>query len=433
MKPSFSKGQPIRASDLNALADMACSNIIGGRGCAVTRLGKKIVVSQRPSQSLQRGSLYGNVWKLSAASGRVKWGFDTGGEAYSVCAAPNGTVYIAGERNNNWSDGGAYANVWRLSSAGTLVWGVDLGSSDDAHEVHATNDAVFVGFYDSAPKIAKLDPDDGSTLATVSVLFGSAELRHGFGINSTQVWTWSTVTAAQGIRAYDHDLSSIYSVTPPPTGLVDAGWGIGVSDDLVAMGAAFNGGTTNETLTVIDTDVALGPTTQFSIAETVSGAPPPADYEIHGNVDCEENYVTACYYTEAGPRSSVDTRQTFARLYDTSGTRVHNIWLAGGATGSLGNTTQDVAIDESAGLFYFASDQKITYLEGSQLTPSTSNLSRTLIAFDIDSGAVVWKWASNAAENGSGVDSLTSVYADRQGSVYVTAYTAREPFMSGAD
>jgi hypothetical protein len=429
----FKKGEPVAAADRNWMLQEAKNVLIGGAGISVTRRGRHVVIGVTPSQTIRRSGIYGNVWKLSADQGVVRWGFDTGGEAYSVCAAPNGTVYVAGERNNAWSDGGAYANVWRLSSSGKLVWGVDLGTSDDAHEVHATNDAVFVGYFDAAPKIAKLNPTNGATIATVDVLYGNAELRHGFGINATQLWTWSTVTAAQGLRAYDHDLNSIYSVTPPQTGLVDIAWGIGVSDDLVALGAAYDSGITNETLTVINTTTSPGPVTQFSIAETVSSAPPPANYEIHGNADCEENYVASHYYTEAGSRSSLSTQQTFARLYDTSGTIIHDVWLANGATGSLSNTTQDVAIDESASLFFFASNIKVSYLEGALLTPSTPNISRTLIAFDIDTGAVVWKWSSNAAENGSGADALTSVFADRQGSVYTTAYTAREPFMKRAD
>ncbi|MCC6797709.1 MAG: hypothetical protein IT366_21530 [Candidatus Hydrogenedentes bacterium] len=435
MKPSFTKGQPIRASDLNALADMACSNIIGGRGCAVTRLGKKIVVSQRPSQSLQRGSLYGNVWKLSAASGRVKWGFDTGGEAYSVCAAPNGTVYVVGERNNDWSDGGDYANVWKLSSSGSLIWGVDLGTSDDAHEVQATNDAVFVGYYDSAPKIAKLDPDDGSVLATVGVLYGSAVNRHGFAINSTQLWTWSTVSSAQGLRAYDHDLSSIYSVTPPQTGLVDIAWGIGASDDLVALGTAYSLrfgalGITNDTLAVIS--ASTSPVTQFVVAETASASSAPIPYEIHGNVDCEENYIAAAYFAEEGNRATADKRISIARLYDTGGTRLHDIWLSLGNTGGAGENN-DIAVDESANLFFYASELSVAYMEGVLIDGAAENLYRGLFAFDIDTGAITWKWSPSAVEGSGGQNGLLSVFADRNGHVYTTALTSREPFMKVGD
>jgi len=437
MIPRFTKGQPLTASDLNELADAACMNIMGGSGVAITRLGKKIVVNKRLGQKIQRGGIYGNVWKLSANNGIVQWGFDTGGEAYSVCAAPNGTVYVAGERNNAWSDGGAYANVWRLSSSGKLVWGVDLGTSDDAHEVHATDNAVFVGYYDSAPKIAKLDPVDGATLATVDVLYGSAALRHGFGINSTQLWTWSTVSSAQGLRVYDHDLSSIYSVTPPPTGLVDVAWGIGVSDDLVGFGAAYSErfgalGITNETLTVTDTTVSPGPVTQFSIAETITSTSAPTPYEIHANVDCEENYVTSSYYTQEGNRVTSDLRLSIARLYDTGGTLLHDIWLSNSNTGPAGESN-DVAIDESMGLFFYASEVRIAYMEGVLIDGAASNPYRGLFAFDIDTGAITWKWSPSATEDGSGANGLHCVFADRAGSVYTTALVAREPFMKRAD
>lgn len=437
MTPRFTKGAPLTASDLNALADAACMNIIGGAGCAVTRLGKNLVINKRLGQKIKRGNFYGNVWKLNASNGQLRWGFYTGGQAYSVCAAPNGTVYVAGERNNAWSDGGAYANVWRLSAGGKLVWGVDIGTSDNAHEVHATNDAVFVGYLDSAPKIAKLDPNDGAVLGTIDVLYGSAANRHGFGINSTQLWTWSTVTAAQGVRAYDHDLNSIYAVTPPPTGLVDAAWGIGVSDDLVGFGALWNDdapltGITTETLTVTNTVVSPGPTTQFSIAETISGAV-AADYEIHSNIDCEENYIAAAYYTEAGNRVTVDNDISIARLYDTSGTRLHDIWLSNSNTGSAGRNN-DVAVDESSSLFFYASEIRVAYMEGVLIDGAATNPYRGLFAFDIDTGAIVWKWSPSGVEDGGGQNGLYSVFADRNGHVYTTALgDAREPFMKVGD
>lgn len=437
MIPRFTKGAPITASDLNALADAASMNITGGTGVSITRLGKKIVVNKRLGQKIQRGSIYGNVWKLSANAGAVQWGFDTGDDAYSVCAAPNGTVYVAGARNNNWSDGGAYANVWRLSASGKLVWGVDLGTSDDAHEVHATNDAVFVGYFDGVPKIAKLDPVDGATLASVNVLYGNAALRHGFGINSTQLWTWSTVTAAQGLRAYDHDLNSIYSVTPPPTGAVDGAWGIGVSEDLVALGTGYSDippatGITNETLTVTDTTVSPGPVTMFSIAETISSSSESNLYEIHSNVDCEENYVAAAYYSTEGNRVTVDDRISIARLYDLSGTLLHDIWLSQTNTGNAGESN-DVAVDETAGLFFYASQFRVAYMEGVLIDGAATNPYRGLFAFDIGTGAITWKWSPSATEDGTGQNGLYCVFADRAGYVYTTALDAREPFMKIGD
>lgn len=430
MIPRFTKGQPLTASDLNELADAACMNIMGGSGVAITRLGKKIVVNKRLGQKIQRGGIYGNVWKLSADSGVVQWGFDTGDSARSVCATAS-AVYVAGDRNNNWSDSGAQASVWRLSPNGKLVWGKDFGSGINSFEVHATEDAVFVGYFDGGAKIAKLDPVDGATIASVDVLFGSAALRHGFGINATQLWTWSTVTSAQGIRVYDHDLNSIYSATPPPTGTVDIAWGIGVSDDLVAFGAAYSMefpslGVTNEILTVTDTTISPNPVTQFSIAEDVSSAPPPADFEIHSNVDVEETLVAAWYFSEETDASNLI-------IYDTAGTVIYDpsidATLSGGSVGRSG----DVAIDETEGKFYCATASRVGAIDGVGLVDADANfVTRNLLAFDIATGALVWQW-SPLNEAGTSDESLLCVFADRAGSVYTTANNARQPAMKRAD
>lgn len=436
MIPRFTKGAPLTANDMNALADAACMNIIGGTGVAVTRLGKKLVVNKRLGQKLQRGSIYGNVWKLSADRGLVRWGCDVGGIAYSVCATSS-AVYVAGERNNSWGNGGSYASVWRLSqNSGHIVWGIDFGSGIDSFEVHATEDAVFVMYLDGLYKIAKLSPSDGSVVSTVSIAdAASNEQRHGFDINSTQLWTWGLVSLAQGVRCYDHDLSLVYSATPPPNNYVDIAWGIGASDDLVGFGAAYSfggiyTGITNDVLTVTDTTVSPAPVIQFSIAETISSTSLPGPFEIHSNVDVQTNYAVAAYYTIEGSRGGVDLRQSFIRLYDTGGTVLHDLWVHESNTGGIGYNI-DVAVDETAGLFYAASTTRIGYLESSLIASGSWHPYRNLIAFDIDTGAIVWKWTPRPDSGGG--ENLLCVFADRAGSIYTCTYAATVPFMKVGD
>lgn len=217
MNPRFTKGQPIRASDLNALADAACMNIIGGPGCAITRLGKKIVVNKRLGQSIRRGSRGACVWKMRASDGEIQWRYLLRDEPYNVEAlhiarTDDGAIYVTirSSRTAYW--------LVKLSASGREQWRFPIASSFNSIATDGTT------IYVSHLARGSIGGGDYPSYANVSV----------FAIESDATVSWTYDTGASTIRAVD---VSAYDNAGSPMiwiGVADVG-GFPIGEELILL------------------------------------------------------------------------------------------------------------------------------------------------------------------------------------------------------
>lgn len=150
MNTRFTKGEPLTASDLNELADAACQNIFGGPGCAVTRLGKKVVISERTGQKIPKArNRAASVWKVDAATKAIVWEYDYGqpfsGKRTSICVGTD-CVFVGGPKTNTNNGGsGDYVNVVKLSAAGEFQWEFSAGVNE-VYAIGTDGTAVYLLF-----------------------------------------------------------------------------------------------------------------------------------------------------------------------------------------------------------------------------------------------------------------------------------------------
>lgn len=203
MTPKFTRGAPLTASDLNALTDEACMNIMGGSGVAITRLGKKLVVNKRLGQKIQRGG-YATVWGFASDISTPVWTFDTKGTRAYAVAANDSYVYCTGNAGD--TDDTA-KNVFALNTNGGRRWDLAIQSDTPSHTVIGPNgidvlgDDLYIGSYigyfdDTTTRtiLKRYDVDDGGEVASfVSPFTGTISPAAGFrSPRSDGTYIWGT-------------------------------------------------------------------------------------------------------------------------------------------------------------------------------------------------------------------------------------------------
>lgn len=228
--PHFTKGYPLLASDLNALADAACANIIGGAGCAVKRIGKRVIVEKRVGQIVPKGG-YATIWKMTPDL-EVAWGYDTGGvRAYGVVADDDGHIYATCDRETVFV--GQEYNLHAITDNGSARWrnyvetpgsGFVIGPNDIG--IGSTGDA-YVGSYSSYFTdttediiLRRYDAVDGSVVSSFAYVEASVT---NYSFKSPSVYggyVWgnhSVYSPTKSLFKIAEDLSSytLSSFVPP--------------------------------------------------------------------------------------------------------------------------------------------------------------------------------------------------------------------------
>lgn len=433
--PHFTKGYPLLASDLNALADAACANIIGGAGCAVKRIGKRVIVEKRVGQIVPKGvNKYGTVYKLRSSDGRFQWAYDTGAAAYSVFVAPDG-VYVGGERNNNWSNGGEYANLWKLSTNGRLAWAVDTNyasgsyTKQPASRVVASADYVFVDSVTDisgipTKTISKLDQSDGTLLNyDVPFLLTEGRLLSDFCVNSNELWRISGEKVSPlgtcKIYATDFDFVTTYGPSAPLSGAAYTGQQIRADNTRVVLSMRAGSSVSLSPQNVMECCALPVSSYDFAIANTLGVG---VTTEFYSGISLGSDFVIAAKYQGPTPHTNM-----VERIDATGGAVDWNFTLEGIGSTTLTNKIR-VAIDESVSLCFAA-----TPITTNQWNTATGSLYRDLFALNLSDGSLVWHWNSSETENDPGDNILTNVESDNNGYVYCTSRDRQEPFAKIAD
>lgn len=439
--PHFTKGYPLLASDLNALADAACANIIGGAGCAVKRIGKRVIVEKRVGQIVPKGvNKYGTIYKLRSSDGQFQWAYDTGAAAYSVFVAPDG-VYVGGERNNNWSNGGEYANLWKLSTNGRLAWAVDTNYASGSYtrqsvsRVVASADYVFAGSVNTISGVptaglSKLDAATGEFIAHTGAMPGmDGASAADFCINSDTIWlissegrhAYPTPVSSCLVYAKDFDFVTTYGPIAPLSGDAYTGRQIRANDSRVICTMLASGSVTSISPQNVMEGFSL-PVSSYDFAISNSLGVGVSE-QFYNGIALGSDFVIAAQHQNSFPDfNSVE------RIDATTGAKDWDFTLDG--LGSYPRTTSRirVAIDESVSLCFAA-----TPITTNQWNTATGSLYRDLFALNLSDGSLVWHWNSSETENDPGDNILTNVESDNNGYVYCTSRDRQEPFAKIAD